>query len=167
MSIEFSNAYQEILVENAVAIIKQNFLFQTQLKLAEKNGKEKEELAKRNSELVLECEKLRNELKQLNVYKTKADSNNNLQEEKNRIQMALNDEMKKNANLKVDIDKLKREILSNKNSSDKEIMELKLQNEKLQELVPVSKLKKIGLDVADDSAKITNNIKKIQDGSSF
>ncbi len=39
MSVEFSNAYQEILLDNLVAIIKQNFVFQTQLKLAENTGK--------------------------------------------------------------------------------------------------------------------------------
>ena len=41
MSVEFSNAYQEILLDNLMSIIKQNFIFQTQLKLAESSGKQK------------------------------------------------------------------------------------------------------------------------------
>ena len=44
MSVEFSNTYQDILLDNLVSIIKQNFIFQTQLKLAESTGKDKTEL---------------------------------------------------------------------------------------------------------------------------
>mgnify|MGYP003345724111 FL=1 len=51
MSVEFSNAYQEILFDNLVSIIKQNFMFQTQLKLAEDTGKVKEELQAKYNEL--------------------------------------------------------------------------------------------------------------------
>ena len=50
MSVEFSNAYQEILLDNLVAIIKQNFVFQTQLKLAEDSGKAKDEIQARSEE---------------------------------------------------------------------------------------------------------------------
>ena len=39
MSVEFSNTYQEILLDNLVSIIKQNFVFQTQLKLAENDAR--------------------------------------------------------------------------------------------------------------------------------
>ena len=39
MSVEFSNTYQEILFDNLISIIKQNFIFQTQLKIAEESGK--------------------------------------------------------------------------------------------------------------------------------
>ena len=51
MSVEFSNAYQEILLENLMSIIKQNFMFQTQLKMFEESGKEKEELQAKYNEL--------------------------------------------------------------------------------------------------------------------
>jgi hypothetical protein len=50
MSVEFSNAYQEILLDNIVSIIKQNFIFQTQLKLTENSGKAKDELQARYDE---------------------------------------------------------------------------------------------------------------------
>jgi uncharacterized coiled-coil protein SlyX len=39
MSVEFSNAYQEILLDNFNSVIKQNIMFQTQLKLAEETQK--------------------------------------------------------------------------------------------------------------------------------
>ena len=52
MSVEFSNAYQEILLDNLVAIIKQNFIFQTQIKLSENSSKEKEELQIKLNDLI-------------------------------------------------------------------------------------------------------------------
>ena len=52
MSVEFSNAYQEILLENLMTIIKQNFMFQTQLKLAEDTGKQRAELEAKYNEIV-------------------------------------------------------------------------------------------------------------------
>jgi len=52
MSVEFSNAYQEILLDNLVAIIKQNFIFQTQLKLAEDSGKATAEIQAKYNELI-------------------------------------------------------------------------------------------------------------------
>jgi hypothetical protein len=93
MSVEFSNTYQEILLENLQAIIKQNFVFQTQLKLVESSVKEKEELKKKVLELTEICEKSKTDLSQLHVYKTKADNSASLHEEKSRIQNALNEEM--------------------------------------------------------------------------
>ena len=39
MSVEFSNAYQEILLDNFNSVIKQNLMFQTQLKMAEEAQK--------------------------------------------------------------------------------------------------------------------------------
>jgi len=47
MSVEFSNAYQEILLDNFNSVIKQNMMFQTQLKMAEeaqKNNKSDEKI---------------------------------------------------------------------------------------------------------------------------
>ena len=68
MSVEFSNAYQEILLDNLVAIIKQNFIFQTQLKLAEDSGKATAEIQARYDELIRAHETLKD-------FKAKADVN--------------------------------------------------------------------------------------------
>ena len=53
MSVEFSNAYQEILLDNFNSVIKQNMMFQTQLKMAEeaqKNNKSDDRLNLLNGE---------------------------------------------------------------------------------------------------------------------
>lgn len=190
MSVEFSNVYQEILIDNLMAIIKQNFVFQTQLKLAEKVGKEKEELIKKVQELNFECEELKSKAKEVEVYKTKAESNSSAHEEKSRIQTALNEEMKKTSALKNDlqnvtkeIDSLKKQIINTQNSKNKElsdlenkknkeIEELKFKIEKLEDSISPAKLKKLNSDKEvfeekNDTPKIKNNLQKILDGSSF
>ena len=53
MSVEFSNAYQEILLDNFNSVIKQNMMFQTQLKMAEemqKNNKSEDKINLLNGE---------------------------------------------------------------------------------------------------------------------
>ena len=176
MSVEFSNVYQEILLENLQAIIKQNFVFQTQLKLVESSVKERDELKKKVSDLSEIYEKSKTELSQLQTYKTKADNMSSLHEEKSRIQNALNEEMKKNTTLKREIDQ--RDSLISKNK--KEIDELKDYIKTLEEIVPVTKLKKLKSNPAvvqeiknvtevikQETPKIENKIQKVLDGSTF
>jgi hypothetical protein len=153
MSVEFSNAYQEILLDNLVAIIKQNFVFQTQLKIAEDTGKAKQEIQIKYDELVKTYEELKD-------FKMKAEINASAHEEKSRLQGALNDLMKKNTALQKDLDNKKTEITN-----------LKEYIEKLENIATPSKLKKLNPDKVEEKKveqKVTDlfNI-KVNDGSSF
>ena len=132
MSADFTNIYQEILLDNLVAIIKQNFAFQTQIKLSENVGQ-------RNVELEKQVQQLQIDLQQLEVYKNKAEQNNSAHEEKSRIQVALNDELQKSSSYKQEIDKKNVEIIK----LSGEIKVLMNELEILKELVPASKLKKV------------------------
>ena len=134
MSVEFSNAYQEILLDNLVSIIKQNFVFQTQIKLTENIVHEKQELQKSYDKL-------------LNEKNTQTSSSS---EEKNRIQQALNEVMKKNSLLTNENEKLKTEFEA-----------LKQHVAKLEENIPVTKLKKINTE-----KDLTNFVSK-DDGNTF
>jgi hypothetical protein len=111
MSVEFSNAYQEILLDNLVSIIKQNFIFQTQLKLVENVKNNHDELFKQLDSLKEENNSLRVQVSQVDGYKLRAESNNSAHEEKTRIQSALNDEMRKSALLKTNLEQKEVEIL--------------------------------------------------------
>lgn len=111
MSVEFSNAYQEILLDNLMSIIKQNFIFQTQLKIAENVKNNYDELSKQLDSLKEENNSLRAHVDQVNGYKLRAEANNLAHEEKIRIQSALNDEMKKSASLKTNLEQKEMEIL--------------------------------------------------------
>jgi len=165
MSVEFSNAYQEILLENLMAVIKQNFVFQTQLKLTENSGNEKNDLQERLNALQSEFDTISNQAKDVEVYKSRAEQNSSAHEEKSRIQTALNDTMAENARLKNQVEANQNEIRELRNQKESEsklfsdqrkaelknlsegknneIAELKDYIKILEENVAVSKLKKI------------------------
>lgn len=132
MIADFTNIYQEILLDNLVAIIKQNFAFQTQIKLSENVGQ-------RNVELEKQVQQLQDETNQLEIYKNKAEQNNSAHEEKSRIQVALNNELQKSSSYKQEIDKKNAEIIK----LSGEIKVVKDELETLKGLVPASKLKKV------------------------
>jgi len=154
MSVEFSNAYQDILLENLVAIIKQNFVFQTQLKLAEDSGKAKTEIQAKYDELIRAHEALKE-------FKAKADVNSSAHEEKSRLQSALNDSMKKFTALQKDLE-----------AKDTEIASLKEYIEKLESIATPSKLKKLNPEKFVDEKPVEQPTSdlfaiKVNDGSSF
>ena len=143
MSADFTNIYQEILLDNLVAIIKQNFAFQTQIKLSENVGQRNVELEKQVQQLQDETNQLKLQLQgdtnQLEIYKNRAEQNNSAHEEKSRIQVALNNELQKSSSYKQEIDKKNAEIIK----LSGEIKVLMYELEILKGLVPVSKLKKV------------------------
>jgi chromosome condensin MukBEF ATPase and DNA-binding subunit MukB len=153
-----SNAYQEILLDNLMSVIKQNFVFQTQLKLTEDSGRVREELQNKYNELIKVHEVLKGQLSDAQNVKMKADMSASVHEEKSRLQSALNDNMKK----KVELEK----TLQEKNS---EIENMKEYISKLEGIAPQTKLKKINPEAVTD-LKISENVepqKIITDTSSF
>ena len=112
--IKFIQKYNEVVLENFNAVLKQNLLFQAKIAIIE------EELIRKNREqtdnelLKKEIQKLSGEISQLQKELNsknellKTSSGNNT--EKTRIQNALNDEYKKNALLTSEINRLNEEI---------------------------------------------------------
>ena len=154
MSVEFSNAYQEILLDNLIAIIKQNFIFQTQLKLAENSGKATTEIQEKYNELLQTYEAVKD-------LKTKIDVNASAHEDKSRLQGALNDTMKQNTALQ--------KQLEEKNT---EIAGLKDYMEKLESIATPSKLKKLNPEKFTEEKLLEQPVSdlfaiKVNDGSSF
>jgi predicted RNase H-like nuclease (RuvC/YqgF family) len=154
MSVEFSNAYQEILLDNLVAIIKQNFVFQTQLKLAEDSGKATAEIQAKYNELLQTYEAVKD-------LKTKVDVNASAHEDKSRLQGALNDSMKQNTALQ--------KQLEEKNT---EIAGLNEYIEKLESIATPSKLKKLNPEKFTEENIVEQPVSnlfaiKVNDGSSF
>ena len=154
MSVEFSNAYQEILLDNLVAIIKQNFVFQTQLKLAENTGKATAEIQAKYNELLQAYEAIKD-------LKTKVDVNASAHEDKSRLQGALNDSMKQNTALQ--------KQLEEKNT---EIAGLNEYIEKLETIATPSKLKKLNPEKFTEENIVEQPVSnlfaiKVNDGSSF
>ena len=164
MSVEFSNTYQEILLDNLVSIIKQNFIFQTQLKLAENGNKDKSELQEKYDTLFSQYESLKSQTPELEALRLRVNTNAGAHEEKSRIQSALNDEMRKSVELKGQLEVKSSELAT----KTQENVDLRNQILKLESLIPVSKPKKSN-SVFDpiESTPLTPSSSKGKDGSTF
>jgi predicted RNase H-like nuclease (RuvC/YqgF family) len=167
MNADFSNTYQEVLFDNLMVIIKQNFMFQTQLKLAENVGNKNAELQAQIQKIIEENISLSEKAKEADSYKSRVETNVSAHEEKNRIQIALNAEMRKTATLQKELDDLKEEL---------NILKSYVKN--LEEIAPATKLKKINSSVKTESTSETAKTAiepttnaslpiKANDGSSF
>lgn len=161
MSVEFTNAYQEVLLENLQSILKQNFMFQTQLKIVEQEANNKAELQARVENLTLQLNECQSKVGKTEQYKLRAEQSDNISDEKTRIQTALNDSMKKVASL-----------TSSLEATEKELLGLKEYVAKLESIAPATKLKKINTvkveePKPDDSAPNDLFQIKVDDGSSF
>jgi len=164
MSVEFSNTYQEILLDNLVSIIKQNFIFQTQLKLAEGGNKDKAELQEKYDTLFSQYESLKSQTPELEALRLRVDTNAGAHEEKSRIQSALNDEMRKSVELKGQLEVKSSELAR----QHQEIVDLKNQILKLESSILTSKPKKSNsvFDLIESTSLIPSSSKG-KDGSTF
>ena len=125
MNVEFSNAYQEVLLENLDVILKQNFMMQARLKLLEKEANVRAEMQAKIDELTVKHQEALEQIGQTQHYKTQAESNDAIVQEKTRIQSALNDTM--------------RELGTTKNvleAREKEVEEMKSKISELEKLIP-------------------------------
>jgi len=145
MSVEFSNVYQEVLLENLDAILKQNFLFQARLKLLEREANVRAEMQAKIDGLTENIRQLNEQLESTQHYKAQAENNDAIVQEKTRIQSALNDTMRELSGVKADLDARRNEVSSLQNiiaDRDVEIKSLKDTVSNLEKLVPAPKIVK-------------------------
>ena len=168
MSVEFSNAYQEVLLENLDAILKQNFMIQARLKLLEKQAIGQAELQAKLNDLTVKYQDVLGQVDKAEQYRIQADSNDAIVQEKTRIQSALNDTMRKVSGLESGLEAKQKEILD----KDAELLDLKTYISKLEETVSATKLKKINTVKTEEILSIDSAANdlfklKVEDGSTF
>ena len=163
MSVEFSNAYQEVLLENIDSILKQNFMLQARLKLLEKEANIKTELQAKLDDVTAKYQEALAQVGAAEQYKVQASSNDAIVQEKSRIQSALNDTMRELGTTKGALE-----------GSQAEAKELKSRIAELEKLVPPAPktpAKKTTVKTEekkpDDSASTDLFNIKVDDGSSF
>ena len=158
MNVEFSNAYQEVLLENLDVILKQNFMMQTRLKLLEKEANVRAEMQAKIDELTVKHQEALEQIGQSQHYKVQAESNEAIVQEKTRIQSALNDAM--------------RELSKAKNAleaKEKEAEEMKSKISELQKFAPkvIKKtVKSVEEKPVEISATETNKV-RVEAGGTF
>jgi chromosome segregation ATPase len=155
--VNFINAYNEVILDNLTAIMKQNFMFQTQMKFLEervskipemeqklasvetdKNNKQEEynRLLNDKNNLANEVSSLKQEVENKNsIIQNNVTSDN----DKHRLQTAVNQQAG-------EIEKLKNRI----ESMEKEIDSQKTYTTQLEEMLPNSKKKKLGIEIPEE-----------------
>ena len=143
---KFLDVYNEVILENFNAVLKQNFMFQTQLKFAEEKAKEVGELEKKLAVLTsenLDANLLREEIKTLNETISQKDaiiqSSSNTDNERHRLQTAVNTQMKEVESLKKTIGDLQQQ------QKDQQTYVTQLE-----EMLPNSKKKKLGIEIPEE-----------------
>ena len=161
MNVEFSNAYQEVLLENLDAILKQNFMMQTRLKLLEKEANVRAEMQAKIDELTVKHQEALEQIGQTQHYKTQAESNEAIVQEKTRIQSALNDTMRELGNTKSALE-----------AREKEVKEMNSKISELEKLVPPAPkvVKKVTVKTEEKPVEIsateTNKV-RVEAGGTF
>lgn len=155
---KFLSVYNEVVLDNFNAVLKQNFMFQTQLKFSEEKAKEVGELEKKLATLVLEnsdANILRDEINSLKNTITQKEaiiqSSSNTDNERYRLQTAANNQMKEIEGLKKTIDDLKKQ--------QKDQQEYVTQ---LEEMLPNSKKKKLGIELPEEPKPIKEEFKTLE-----
>jgi len=183
----FINAYNEVILENLNAIMKQNFMFQTQIKFLEQRVNDIPEMEKK----LADFEKNKSvELKELvnttgdferrlsetsagfeKKLSDKQDQYNHLMDEKNSLTgevRSLREELniKNQSNVAIENDKHRLQTAVNQQageienlkntigSLEKEIDSQKKYNSQLEDMLPNSKKKKLSIDVPEETPKV-------------
>jgi peptidoglycan hydrolase CwlO-like protein len=174
---KFLSTYNEVILDNFDAVLKQNFMFQTQLKLLEEQIKEKSELETKLASLSSENNNIIELRAEIDGLKAELDNKNlaiqnlnNTDSERHRLQTAVNNQMK-------EIEGLKSQVGSLQNGNDSEVQlvktqkdsEIKLLKDKekeqlnyiaqLEEMLPNSKKKKLGIEIPEEQKPIVEESK--------
>ena len=186
----FINTYNEVILENLNAIMKQNFMFQTQIKFLEQRVNDIPEMEKKLADFEktksIELEQLQNSAGNIekklsetssdyekkladkqNDYNHLMDQKNNLIGEVNSLKNELEDKNKIiQNNVTTDNDKHRLQTAVNQQageieklnnrieSMDKEIDSHKKYTTQLEEMLPNSKKKKLGIEITEETPKV-------------
>ena len=177
MDAKFLNTYNEVILDNFNAVLKQNFLFQTQIKVLEEQVKEKSELETKLASLSSENNDIVELRGEIDGLKTELDNKNlaiqnlnNTDSERHRLQTAVNNQMKEIEGLKSQVGSLQNgkdsEVQSVKNQKDSVIKLLKDKEKEqldyiaqLEEMLPNSKKKKLGIELPTTEKELTIPVK--------
>ena len=154
----FINAYNEVILDNLTAIMKQNFMFQTQMKFLEERVSTipaLEEKGRLYDFVVNEKSELQNKISSLTSENENKDNiiknSNNSDADKHRLQTALNEQAKE------------LERLSNKVTNvEKDIADKNYYIKQLEDMLPNSKRKKLGLEIIESIKEEVEEVKSTE-----
>jgi chromosome segregation ATPase len=156
--VNFINAYNEVVLENFTAVLKQNFMFQTQIRFLEERVNTIPALEEKGNlydSVVNEKSELQNKISSLTSENENKDTiiknSNNSDADKHRLQTALNEQAKE----------LQR--LSNKVTDvENDIADKNYYIKQLEDMLPNSKRKKLGLEIIESTKEEVEEVKSIE-----
>ena len=145
--VKFLQKYNDVILENFSAVLKQNLLFQTQISFLEEDTKkisDYDELRKDVARLIEENTNYKNQIDNVTVN---VERSKDLDKEKNRLHTALNNQYKETSVL---LDKVK----------DLETLIAKKEKyvKQLENMLPNSKKKKLGIEVEETVTPKLDNV---------
>jgi len=154
----FINVYNEVVLENFTAVLKQNFMFQTQIKFLEEKVKEIPTLQEKGNlyeSVVRENANLQNKIVSLTSEVENKDNiiknTSNSDADKHRLQTALNEQARELAKLNDKVANVENDI-ADKNHYIKQ----------LEDMLPNSKRKKLGLEVIEATKEEVEEVKSTE-----
>jgi chromosome segregation ATPase len=171
MDVEFLNSYKDVVLENFDAVLKQNLIFQTQLKIVSNIKNEKTEADQKIQELLTELERLnlivsqqQSELSTAETLKQKVVDGDTLLLEKNRIQQALNETLQRVVGLEQELQRKQNEINSlNEGLNDKNTIEKQKQESDSKVEFLETKLKNVNEQLSLKQQEIDSLNKKLKE----
>lgn len=184
----FVQKYNEVLLDNFHAVLKQNLLFQTQLAVSAEDAKthdDYETIKAEVSKMIQENTNLRNEINAKNNEiagkNTIIQNNNNADGERHRLQTALNKQSKDISNLEEKKKEFEQILVSKKKEFEQTLVSTKKEFEKtideqkeyikqLEDMLPNSKKKKLGIAFVEDkvitveinTTPVNNDVVKVE-----
>jgi predicted RNase H-like nuclease (RuvC/YqgF family) len=154
----FINVYNDVVLENFTAVLKQNFMFQTQIKFFEEKVKEIPALQEKGNSydsVVREKNELQNKIVSLTSEVENKDTiiknSSNSDADKHRLQTALNEQARE------------LERLSNKVSDiENDIADKNYYIKQLEDMLPNSKRKKLGLEIIESAKEEVEEVKSTE-----
>ena len=154
----FINAYNEVVLENFTAVLKQNFMFQTQIKFLEERvntipaleekGNLYDSVVREKLELQNKISSLTSEIENKDIF---IRNTTNSDVDKHRLQKALNEQAKE------------LEKLSNKVSDvENDIADKNYYIKQLEDMLPNSKRKKLGLEIIESIKEEVEEVKSTE-----
>ena len=154
----FINVYNEVVLENFTAVLKQNFMFQTQIKFLDEKVKEIPALQEKGNSydsVVREKNELQNKIVSLTSEVENKDNiiknTSNSDADKHRLQTALNEQARELAKLNDKVANIENDI-ADKNHYIKQ----------LEDMLPNSKRKKLGLEIIESAKEEVEEIKSTE-----
>ena len=154
----FINAYNEVVLENFTAVLKQNFMFQTQIKFLEERVNTIPALEEKGNlydSVVREKLELQNKILSLTSENENKDNiirnTTNSDVDKHRLQTALNEQAK-------ELGRLSNKVTDVEN----DIADKKYYIKQLEDMLPNSKRKKLGLEVIESIKEEIEEVKSTE-----